>query len=162
MVGSQLNSTIYTQDAMSCAMACTKEMNCYTANYIKAEKKCELFGEQTEDVFNSQAAIVFLKGCFLIKKIQLDAPQLQDTPDPVASLAWLDFTPQWCTLSGRASFGGEKITAEQCKEKCKDGCLGVEWWEKSRSCYECADPSKKTAYKHTNDKGYPPHVFLKI
>ena len=79
-----------------------------------------------------------------------------------ASLAWLDFTPQWCTLSGRASFGGEKIPAEQCKEKCKDGCLGVEWWEKSRSCYECTDPSKKTAYTHTNDAGYPPHVFLKI
>ena len=73
MVGSQLNSTIYTQDAMSCAMACTKEMNCYTANYIKAEKKCELFGEQTEDVFNSQAAIVFLKGCYLIKKVRIFA-----------------------------------------------------------------------------------------
>ena len=75
---------------------------------------------------------------------------------------WLDFTPQWCTPYGRAdSFGAEKVTAEQCKEKCKDGCLGVEWWEKSRNCYECTDPSKKTAYTDTKDPGYPPHVFLK-
>ena len=37
-------------------------------------------------------------------------------------------------------------TAEQCKEKCKSGCLSVEWWEKMRLCYECTDPSKKTAY----------------
>ena len=70
-VGSQLNSTICTQDAMSCATACAKEMNCHTANYIEAEKKCELFGEQMEDVLNSQAAIVFLKGCFLIKKVRI-------------------------------------------------------------------------------------------
>ena len=75
---------------------------------------------------------------------------------------WLDFTPQWCTPYGRAkSFGVEKITAEQCKEKCKDGCLGVEWWEKSSNCYECTDPSKKTAYTDTKDPGYPLHVFLK-
>ncbi|CAH3104819.1 unnamed protein product, partial [Porites lobata] len=170
IVGSQLNSTIYTQDAMSCAMACAKEMNCHTANYIEAEKKCELFGEQMEDVLNSQVAIGFLKGCYLIKKVRIFALHPFVTIQtsglvnlvPSPSLAWLDFTPQWCTASGRASFGGEKITAEQCKEKCKDRCLGVEWWEKSRSCYECTDPSKKTAYTHTNDISYPPHVFLKI
>ena len=79
----------------------------------------------------------------------------------LAFLKWLDFTPQWCTPSGRASFGDEKITAEQCKEKCKNRCLGVEWWEKSHNCYECTDPSKKTAYTNTDDGGYPPHVFLK-
>ena len=73
IVGSQLNSTIYTQDAMSCAMACAKEMNCHTANYIEAKKKCELFGEQMEDVLNSQAAIGFLKGCYLIKKVRIFA-----------------------------------------------------------------------------------------
>jgi len=67
IVGSQLNSTIYTQDALLCAMACAKEMNCYTANYIEAEKKCELFGEQTEDVLNSQA------GFYLIKKVRIFA-----------------------------------------------------------------------------------------
>ena len=73
ILGSQLNFTIYTQDAMSCATACAKEMNCHTANYIEAEKKCELFGEQMEDVLNSQAAIVFLKGCYLIKKVRIFA-----------------------------------------------------------------------------------------
>ena len=73
IVGSQLNSTIYTQDAMLCATACAKEMNCHTANYIEAEKKCELFGEQMEDVLNNQAATVFLKGCYLIKKVRIFA-----------------------------------------------------------------------------------------
>ena len=52
-------------------------------------------------------------------------------------------------------------TAEQCKEKCKSGCLSVEWWEKMRLCYECTDPSKKTAYTNTKDLAYPFHVFLK-
>ena len=73
IVGSQLNSTIYTEDAMLCARACAKEMNCHTANYVAAEKECELLGEQMEDVLNSQAAIVFLKGCYLIKKVRIFA-----------------------------------------------------------------------------------------
>ena len=46
IVGSQLNSTIYTQDAMSSAMACAKEMNCYTANYIEAEKNANSLGSK--------------------------------------------------------------------------------------------------------------------
>ena len=41
----------------------------------------------------------------------------------LAFLNWLDFTPQWCTVSGRASFGYQNITAEQCKEKCKDALV---------------------------------------
>ena len=57
---------------------------------------------------------------------------------------------------------GNGKTAENCKEMCKDSCLGVEWWEGfSKSCFECTDPSKKASYTNTNDAGYPPHVFLK-
>lgn len=81
-------------------------------------------------------------------------------PSPVFS--WLHFTPQWCSLAGRS---GERLatgkTADECKELCKGNCLGVEWWEGTKSCFECTDPSKKVVYTKTNDNGYPPHVFLK-
>lgn len=81
-------------------------------------------------------------------------------PSPVVS--WLHFTPQWCTTAGRsANRLASGKTADECKEMCEEICLGVEWWEGSKSCYKCTDPSKKVAYTETNDKGYPPHVFLK-
>ena len=76
--------------------------------------------------------------------------------------SWLHFTPQWCSLAGRS---GERLatgkTADECKELCKGNCLGVEWWEGTKSCFECTDPSKKVVYTNINDNGYPPHVFLK-
>ena len=69
---------------------------------------------------------------------------------------WPHFTPQWCTESGRASLSSGKSTAEQCEEKCKSGCLSVEWWENMRLCYEWTAPSKKTAYTNTEDLAYRP------
>lgn len=57
---------------------------------------------------------------------------------------------------------GQGITADQCKEMCKEGCAGVEWWQEFRmSCYKCTDPARKEAYTDSNDESYPPHVFLK-
>ena len=78
----------------------------------------------------------------------------------LASIKWLHFTPQWCTETGRASLSPGKSTAEQCEKKCKSGCLSVEWWENMRLCYECTDPSKKTAYTNTKDLAYPPQLKL--
>ena len=80
---------------------------------------------------------------------------------PAPAVKWLDFTPQWCTLAGRVQLGGG-ITADQCKEMCKERCLGVEWWQALMSCYKCTDPARKETYTNTNDPGYPPHVFLKV
>lgn len=80
---------------------------------------------------------------------------------PNRLVKWLHYTPQWCTGAGRVKIGKGK-TADECKEMCKEGCLGVEWWEKYNSfCYKCTDPSKKTMYLNTNALAYPPHVFLK-
>ena len=57
---------------------------------------------------------------------------------------------------------GRGITADQCKEMCKEECLGVEWWQGfTMSCYECTDPARKESYTDTKDNSYPPHVFLK-
>lgn len=74
---------------------------------------------------------------------------------------WLHYSPQWCTKAGRVKIGEGK-TANECKEMCKAGCIGVEWWENYNGfCFKCTDPSKKTVYANTNDLAYPPHVFLK-
>lgn len=80
---------------------------------------------------------------------------------PNLLVKWLHYTPQWCTGAGRVKIGEGK-TADECKEMCKEECLGVEWWENyNGACYKCTDPPKKTEYLNTNDLAYPPHVFLK-
>ena len=76
-------------------------------------------------------------------------------------VVWLHYTPQWCTVAGRVELAQGK-TVEECKEMCKEGCPGVEWWQNyNRACYNCTDPSRKGPYTNTNDLAYPPHVFLK-
>lgn len=80
---------------------------------------------------------------------------------PTPGVKWLHYTPQWCTVAGRVKLGNG-ITAEQCKEMCKEGCPGVEWWQAfPMSCYKCTDPARKEPYADSNDPFYPPHVFLK-
>lgn len=80
---------------------------------------------------------------------------------PTPAVKWLHYTHQWCTLEGRVKLG-QGVTASQCKEMCKEGCLGVEWWQAfTMSCYECTDPARKEPFTDENDNSYPPHVFLK-
>ena len=80
---------------------------------------------------------------------------------PTPTEKWLHYTPQWCTVSGRVKLGQGK-TADECKEMCKEGCRGVEWWQTfSLACYKCTDPTKKEPYTDKKDPSYPPHVFLK-
>ena len=47
-------------------------------------------------------------------------------PTPV--VIWFHYTPQWCTVAGRVELGQGKTT-EECKEMCREGCPGVEWWD---------------------------------
>ncbi|KAJ7391094.1 hypothetical protein OS493_020118 [Desmophyllum pertusum] len=148
---------------MLCARACGTESNCNTANYNTEDNKCDLFKERVEK--NSHgAAMITSRGCYLITKVEIarSSQEIKDPAVPNPGVKWLHFTPQWCTGAGRGvKFGGGK-TAEECKEMCKEGCLGVEWWETyTLSCYNCTDPSKRAPYTYTNDQSYPPHVFLK-
>ena len=61
-------SSFYTEDVMLCALSCAKEFDCNTANYIAAEKKCDL-SKQRMDVSNEVAMVIF-RGSYLIKKVR--------------------------------------------------------------------------------------------
>ena len=63
-------TTTYTDDVISCARACAIEFNCNTASYRTTEKKCDLSKERVDSSTNG-AAMVTLKGCYLIEKVRV-------------------------------------------------------------------------------------------
>ncbi|XP_068733109.1 uncharacterized protein [Montipora capricornis] len=151
----------YFSDVLLCARACAVDLNCNTATYITTKKRCEMTEERIGNISN-KVPVITLKGCSLIEKVEI-AQKPQESMKEPASLTgvWLHFTPQWCTESGRRPLGHAKVTSTECKEKCKGGCLGVEWWEKSQTCYECTNPSMRANFTKEDDAAFPPHVFLK-
>lgn len=68
-INSAFITSRYTDDVMSCARACAIEFNCNTANYRTTEKKCDLSKERLDNITNG-AAMVILKGCYLILKVR--------------------------------------------------------------------------------------------
>ncbi|CAH3178966.1 unnamed protein product [Porites evermanni] len=76
---------------------------------------------------------------------------------------WLHYTPQWCTSSFRRQVRGRGsgVTLEQCKQLCPR-CAAIEYWSgKDKWCYECLDHTKRTSYPNTDDRAYPPHVYIR-
>ena len=63
----QFISDFYSEDVILCAQACSREVKCFTANYKAEQKKCELSNERVEI---SQAAVITLRGCYLIEKVR--------------------------------------------------------------------------------------------
>ena len=63
----QFVSNFYSEDVILCAQACSREVKCFTANYKVEQKKCELSNETVEI---SQAAVIALRGCYLIEKVR--------------------------------------------------------------------------------------------
>ena len=64
----QFISDFYSEDVILCAQACSREVKCFTANYQVEQKKCELSNERVENI--SQAAVITLRGCYLIEKVR--------------------------------------------------------------------------------------------
>ena len=64
--------SVYTQDVLSCGRACAAELNCNTANYLKAENKCDLSEERIENNSRQEPAATILKGCLLIEKVRIN------------------------------------------------------------------------------------------
>ena len=68
----------------------------------------------------------------------------------------------FCTLAGRSP-NSRHVNIIQCQRDCEArvGCNAIEYWEGSRSCFECTDTSKITPYNNENDSGYPVYVWIK-
>ena len=59
----------YVSDVLLCARACAVDLNCNTATYITAKKRCEMTEERIGNISN-KVPVITLKGCFLIEKVR--------------------------------------------------------------------------------------------
>ena len=69
-ITSSFIKSVYTQDILSCGRACAAELNCNTANYLKAENKCDLSEERI--ITQQEPATAVLKGCLMIEKVRIN------------------------------------------------------------------------------------------
>ena len=68
----------------------------------------------------------------------------------------------WCTIGGRGQRYGFDLTEEQCKTKCVDDCIAVEYWTSGvKGCFECTKLTLVQKFGTSWDTSYPPIVFFK-
>ena len=71
---------------------------------------------------------------------------------------WREYTPEDC--DGYRSTIAHGVTAEECKQLCKD-CEAIEYWSTgTRACLACLDHTKRRPHTDTTTPGYPPYVFV--
>ena len=61
-------TSVYAQDVLLCAKVWAAELNCNTAMYRAAEKRCEFSKERVKSI-SDDAAVIALKGTYLIEKV---------------------------------------------------------------------------------------------
>ncbi|KAL9966600.1 hypothetical protein ACROYT_G024702 [Oculina patagonica] len=90
--------------------------------------------------------------------------QITTSVAPTNSSIWEEYTPQWCTKSGRELLSDRVPIPENCKKLCikmNPGCRAVEWWERHGGlCFECTNTSMRTVYNDPTDLAHPPHVYI--